>query len=148
MLQPNGNFAVAVPYYTSWIKSVITDYDSDMDDLPDWWETLYGGDESSMMPGDNPDGDYASNYEEWLADTIPTDGNSYLHISAYTNAASLGFASSTNREYQVQYRTDLSDTNEMWQIEADWFAPAGIQTEVVLSTVSTNRFYRIRARRP
>lgn len=140
-----GNYSAMIYDYITWIKSVIVDYDSDMDGLPDWWETLYGGDATSMEPDDHLDSDGFANYEEWLADTIPTDGNSFLKITEYTNANSLVFSSSSNRKYQVQYRTDFMDTNELWQTEADWFDGLSPQTEQSVATSTSNRFYRVRA---
>lgn len=141
-----GNFAVETKRYINWIKSVIGDYDTDMDGLPDWWELLHGGDEISMNPGDHLDSDIFTNYEEWLADTDPNDGNSFLELMDYTNATSVIFSSSTNRKYQVQYRTDVADTNENWQSELDWFEGSNAQTVKNVSSATSNRFYRVRAK--
>jgi len=141
-----GNFAVGTRHYIAWIKSVITDYDSDQDGLPDWWEAEYGMDETSMVATNDLDNDHFTNYEEWLADTIPTNGNSFLELGAYTNTAEIVFSSSTNRDYQIQYRLDLTDTNAVWATEVDWFAGTGPDHTTSVSTVSSNRFYRIRAR--
>ena len=143
-----GNFAVATKYYVNWIKSVIVDYDTDMDGLPDWWETLYGGDATSMERDGHLDGDGFTNYEEWLADTLPNDSNSFLRVTDYTDATSLVFSSSTNRKYQVQYRLDLADTNEVWQVEpgADWDDGSYPQTVRSVSTATSNRFYRVRVK--
>ena len=131
----------------SWITNNIPDFDRDVDGLPDWWETLYVGDPISMERDDlSLDGDDFTNYEEWLADTIPTDGSSFLEVAEYTNAASLVFSSSTNRKYQVQFRVGLTDTNEAWQIEVDWFPATATQTVQSVSTADSNRFYRVRAK--
>jgi len=139
-----GNAAAMIHDYISWIKSVIVDYDTDMDGLPDWWEAEHGETEA----GDDPDGDGFTNYDEWLADTLPNDGNSFLRVMEYTNATSLVFSSSTNRKYQVQYRIDLADTNEVWQTEpgADWDDGSYPQTARSVSTATSNRFYRVRAK--
>ena len=45
--------------------------DTDSDDLPDEWETLYWGD-LSQGTHDNPDGDTLDNLDEWLGGTDPT----------------------------------------------------------------------------
>ena len=143
-----GNFAVATKYYVNWIKSVIVDYDTDMDGLPDWWETLYVGDSTSMEPDGHLDSDGFTNYEEWIADTIPTDSNSFLQVAAYTNPVEVAFDSSTNRKYQVEFRADLADTNEIWQAEPglEWFSATGSPTIKSVSTTTTNRVYRVRAK--
>lgn len=130
----------------SWITNSIPDFDRDVDGLPDWWETLYGGDPISMERDGHLDTDDFTNYEEWLADTVPTDSNSFLRVTAYTNSTSLVFSSSENRTYQVQYRTDLAETNPIWQTEADWFEGDPVQTVQPVSTLTGNRFYRVRAK--
>lgn len=144
--QLRGNYAVATKYYINWIKSVIVDYDTDMDGLPDWWETKYAGDPISMERDGHDDNDTMTNYEEWLADTIPIDGESLLEITIYDSDGTLGFNSSTNRQYQVQSRTSLSGSNTVWQIEVDWFTPTGPLTEVSVSSAAAQQYHRIRAR--
>lgn len=141
-----GNYAALIPNYISWIKSVIVDYDTDTDGLPDWWETLYAESATSMETGADPDGDGFSNYMEWIADTVPTNANSFFSMGLYTNVASLSFTSSTNREYQILFRTDLSNTNETWQTEGDWFVGSHAQTVQSVSVATSNRFYNVRGR--
>lgn len=141
-----GNFAVGTKYYLDWIQSVIVDYDTDMDGLPDWWETAFAGDALSMGAADNADGDGFTNYEEWLADTVPTNSASFPWIGPYTNAAQVVFGSSSNRQYQIEYRLDLADTNAVWGIEIPWFPGAQPQTEKTVTTLSSNRFFRLRVR--
>jgi glucan biosynthesis protein len=68
-----------VTYY-----SMDDDFDIDNDELPDSWETQYGGDYVSMRPDEDPDSDGYDNLSEYLAGSDPTDPNSYPgHISAY-----------------------------------------------------------------
>ncbi len=141
-----GNRAALIPDYVSWIQSVVVDYDTDMDGLPDWWETAFAGDALSMAAADNADGDGFTNYEEWLADTVPTNSASFPWIGAYTNAAQVAFGSSSNRQYQIEYRLDLADTNGVWGIEVPWFPGAHPQTEKTVTTLSSNRFFRLRVR--
>jgi len=129
--------------YRDWITNNIPDYDSDMDWMPDWWESLHGGSSTSLVAEVDVDGDNFSNLDEWIADTDPTDGNSYLKVLAYTNANEVVFASSTNRQYQIDYRSNLADTNETWQVETGWFTPASTQTVTSVSTSASNRFYRV-----
>ena len=64
----------------------------------------------------------------------------------YTNATSVVFSSSTNRKYQVQYRIDIADTNEIWETEVDWFDGSLSQTVQSVSIPTSNRFYRVRAK--
>ena len=138
-----GNAIVETSIYRDWIIDNIPDYDTDMDGLPDWWETLYVGNPTSLVAGVDWDGDDFSNYEEWIADTIPNDSNSYLRVATYTNAVEIIFDSSTNRRYQVEFRADLADTNETWQTEVPWFEPSSTQTVQSVSASASNRVYRV-----
>ena len=45
--------------------------DEDQDGLPDWWEMMYGGDRTSMVPSDDLDGDGLSNIMEFYSRTNP-----------------------------------------------------------------------------
>lgn len=45
--------------------------DSDNDGMPDWWEDLYGGGETNMMPEVDLDGDGMSNRDEYFNNTVP-----------------------------------------------------------------------------
>ena len=55
--------------------------DTDGDGLPDSWELQYFG-KLSQDSNDDPDGDGFSNKQEYAAGTDPTNGASYLHITA------------------------------------------------------------------
>ena len=154
--QQGGSVSADYPvsFYSSHIAAHITEiqiilgdaYDEDADGLPDWWELEHGIDETSMVATNDLDNDQFTNYEEWLADTVPTNDASFLALGPFTNASEVVFSSSTNREYQIQYRLDLAETNELWTTEVDWFTGTGpAHSEPVLSA-SSNRFYRLRAR--
>ncbi|MEN7973851.1 MAG: hypothetical protein ABFR47_08460, partial [Verrucomicrobiota bacterium] len=80
------------------------------------------------------------------ADTLPNNSNSFLRVTEYSAATNLVFTSSTNRDYQVQYRLDLADTNEVWQTEVDWFEATSTQTVQSVAMATSNRFFRIRAK--
>ena len=141
-----GNFAVATKYYVNWIRSVITDYDTDMDGLPDWWEMDYGGGETSMDAAADLDGDNFSNYTEWIADTDPTNAASLFQIIEWLAPTNVTFSSSADRKYQIESRADLVDTNEIWQTELDWFEGSVGQTETNVTGATSSRFYHIRAK--
>jgi hypothetical protein len=143
-----GNAMVEISNYRDWIIDNIPNYDTDMDGLPDWYETQYGGDPTSMVATNDPDGDHLTNYEEWIADTDPTDGASYLRILTYTEANEVVFNSSIERVYRIMSRTNLADTNETWQPEGDWFVPASTQTVQAVSSASDNRVFRLDVKLP
>lgn len=129
-----------------WITNNIPDFDRDVDGLPDGWEILYAGDATAMDPELDQDGDGFVNYAEWVADTVPTDPASFFRMHVLRDAPAILFTGSSNREYQVQYRLDLLDTNETWQMETDWFAGTYPETTNPVTAATSNRFYRVRAR--
>lgn len=66
------------------LYSLDDDYDMDNDGLPDAWERQYGGCDTCMHPGADPDSDGYTNLEEYQAGSDPTDPTSYPgHISSY-----------------------------------------------------------------
>lgn len=140
----NRTYIADMQYYASQISSTAQIDDIDEDGIPDEWEYEKSGSTTGVVASADQDGDGFSGEEEWLADTLPNDSNSFLRVTEYTNATHLVFTSSTNRKYQIQYRLDLSDTNETWGVEADWFD--GSQPLQAVSTPSSNRFYRVRAK--
>jgi len=142
-----GNWAALIPDYVAWIQSVIVDYDTDMDGLPDWWELAYGGDTTSMVATVDLDGDFFTNLDEWFSDTNPTNSASFLDTAYSPPDSVLIFHGSTNRQYQIEYRASLVDTNEAWQVDVDWFG--GTDTQMVQSvSAASNGFYRVRANLP
>jgi hypothetical protein len=70
---PPINYLIAIPAIPQ----------DDGDDLPDWWEIQYFG-STAANPDDDPDGDGFKNWQEYVADTNPTNGLSYLQISGAT----------------------------------------------------------------
>lgn len=138
--QKSSFYSTRISSRYSWITNNIVDFDSDVDGLPDHWENSTGVTE----PDEDPDEDGFSNYEEWISDTDPNLGSSYLQLLAYTHAASLGFTSSTNRQYLVEYSTDLLNPN--WQTFGDWFQGSPSQTVYAVSTAGSNRQYRVQVK--
>ena len=95
-----------------------SDLDNDNDGLPDAWELDHGL--NPMNPSDaliDSDGDLRSNLEEFIADTVPTNILSFLRlqIDSRTNPGEqpLSFDSSSNREYFIDFTTNLFAPN--WQ---------------------------------
>jgi hypothetical protein len=60
------------------------------------------------------------------------------------------FSSSINRQYQIEYRIDLMDSNGVWQVEPgmEWFDADSTQTVKAVSSSGSNRFYRLRVTLP
>lgn len=88
--------------------------DSDGDSMPDGWERDYGLNYTD--PSDaakTADSDRASNLEEYIADTDPTNSSSYLSIITVSNHPqfSVYFHSSEMREYTLMSCSHLSDNS-------------------------------------
>ena len=89
-----------------------TDPDDDNDGMPDDWETRHDLDPfDECDAGEDGDQDRATNLEEYMADTIPTNSASVLkvHIGSAEGALDpeLRFDTSTARTYSVVFRTNL-----------------------------------------
>lgn len=125
--------------------------DSDSDGIPDAWEVVNGINPLDGSDDDqDQDDDGFVNFEEWIADTNPTKGTSFLKIDSFADISRIVFVSSTNRRYQIEYRTDLSDSNDVWQAEPglEWFDAVLTQTVKAVSSSASNRFYRLQVRLP
>ncbi len=109
--------------------------DADGDGLPNDWETLYFGDQTSGVPTIDTDTDTFNNVQEYIAGTDPTNRFSLFEADAvWTNlTGSVQFNSVTNRIYGLYYKTNLFDANWM-----PWLTNiAG--SNVSMSIVITNR---------
>ncbi|MEM7396443.1 MAG: choice-of-anchor Q domain-containing protein, partial [Verrucomicrobiota bacterium] len=119
----------------------------------DLWAQSHG-----LPPGTNsmamdPDDDGVSNYEEFIADTIPTNGSSFLRVSIEAQSSHriihIGYSSS-NRTYTLQWTDDLLNpgwSNVLGQIERpgnDSHADHLMDSTPIV----TRRYYRVRVSLP
>jgi hypothetical protein len=122
-LQPDTSHAVQLAYLladgtTSPISPAGTGKtwaeDNNFDGLPDDWQAQYWGPDSSKWPGANvdSDGDGATNLQELLAGTDPTDPNSVLLVRMRTT--SQGPRLEWNTEPGLIYQVQLQDGNSSW----------------------------------
>jgi hypothetical protein len=136
---------------------VVAPTDADFDDLPDAWESAY----SLTDPNIDSDGDGLTNFEEWAANTNPTNASSGLWITGaqvMTNGAfGLSWPSIGGTRYRVQFsngpglETPFVDIPRDILSEMDTNAPgmegtAGFVDDGSLAGPATNqaRYYRVR----
>jgi len=128
--------------------------DSDNDGLPDWWETA-----NSLNPAvsnalsSNADGDWMTDYEEYVADTNPQSTNSYFPPVTLTNPP-LGSISlvvnptSTARVYHVRWTTNLLTNPQIWVLIPPEQTGSGSAAIFTISNEVPSRIYRTGVRLP
>lgn len=84
--------------------------DADQDGMEDGWETEHGLDPGSAADaGLDPDGDRATNRDEFVAGTDPRDADSVCRITRILRTGSgcqLSFPVVAGRSYDIEYRPD------------------------------------------
>jgi lysophospholipase L1-like esterase len=88
------------------------DADTDGDGIPDWWEEQYGGGPTNVIASADDDTDGFDNISEWIANTDPTDDESYFavaefHFATGTTNRVLTWSSASGRVYSVLGSTNL-----------------------------------------
>jgi hypothetical protein len=122
--------------------------DTDGDSMTDPWELQYGL--CPTNPADavlDSDADTIDNRNEWIADTIPTNPNSYFVINAISNTpnCTVYFTSSTNRHYSLEYCTNLVDCAWTNLPEATRIQGKGGNDSLTDTNSAFLRTYRLRA---
>lgn len=125
--------------------------DSNGDGIPDGWCWQFGF--SPLDPevaGGNPDHDPHTNYQEWVADTNPTNAQSFFRLEGMSGPGPTGvsFLSSAQRLYTLWRCTNL--TEAVWTPVAgqiDVPGTGGISTLLDPQPAPT-KFYRVQVRVP
>jgi hypothetical protein len=138
-----GNWSASMPY------QVQANSDSDTNGLPDVWELARFG-HIGVNPNDDPDQDGFTNLQEYLADTDPLDGTSYLrisHLSMLPGGVKVDWQGGVQATQFLQRTLSFGGTNVWFNIQTalpptpvsgsytDWLATNAMQ------------FYRIRISR-
>jgi hypothetical protein len=113
------------------------------DGLPDDWQMLYWGSKPSgwsAAAGDN-DGDGATNYQEFLAGTDPTDPRSVLKTSF--SQGDLGRYLNWNTRPGSIYQVQISTNFVLWDNVGSARRAAGSSDSVLLGSAAGTAFYRV-----
>ncbi len=121
--------------------------DTDLDGMPDVFETTYGFDPNNPSDaGLDSDGDGFTNLQEFLAGTNPRDSQDALRITQVDRSGgvtSLQFRSAAGKRYLVEWTTDLAVGG--WTTLADDIAGTGFAVSVPDPGAGVQRkFYRVR----
>lgn len=132
-----------------WVrfKGTVPDYsvrtlafDKQPQGTPNWWLAPYGiGDENTIGIKGTPA------WQDYVADTNPTNPASYFHIAAISNLppATVTFSSSARRYYTLQRRDDLQTGNWTNVVTQTGIPGAVGFTSLQDATATSHRFYRI-----
>jgi len=131
-----------------WAALVVrTDIDMDGDQMRDIWEIEFiGGTKfSSGMPGEDWDGDGASDIDEHDAGTNPADSNSVLRIRQLMpdppDTFVVHWSSETSRKYTILRRTNVLDT---WVVHGSNLLATPPMNVHTVQPTSLNGYYRVR----
>jgi sugar lactone lactonase YvrE len=117
------------------------------DGIPDTWRLIYFGTISNLLSAANldPDGDGASNWQEYVAGTNPMDPTSVLQLTPMAPAPNftVEWPSVPGKTYQVKSATSLFSTN--WITTASNLAGTGqmMQLSDTNTPAPPARFYRV-----
>ncbi len=134
----------------------INNPDTDGDGLPDGWEAHNSLNPLSSSGVDGASGDLdrdgASNYDEYVADTIPTNKTSFLGISSIQPAGGgvrIDWHGGQSARQYLEFRTNLMSSTEQWTaIYTNEPTTPVINTITDMGATNRTLFYRIRAARP
>ena len=147
-----STFSISMPDYQSWATNVMNPTgDLDGDGIPNYWEQQYGTTTGLTVSADNDSDDF-TNFEEYLADTNPTNAASFFEMSGFMASAvqTVYFTGSTARQYQVFYTTnDLAATNVVWiAAHTNKIAGTGVNSAITVTNTQEKAFYRLRVTQP
>jgi subtilisin family serine protease len=125
--------------------------DTDANGLPDWWEQLYFGQLTGTNPSADPDHDGATNFQEFMADTNPTNAVSKLRITSIarqTNGVQLGWTGGVQSRQYIQRKAGLGGTNAWITLHTNEPPTSASGSFLDTHATNTSSFYRLQVERP
>ncbi|OQW94504.1 MAG: hypothetical protein BWK77_09150 [Verrucomicrobia bacterium A1] len=115
---------------------------------PEWWLASYGWtDEFDTAESSDTDEDGMAAWQEYIAGTSPTDGQSRFEfrrddVRAADEGCVIAWTSESNRFYGVWWKTNLADPLVQLATNLDATPPLNTYTDVV-NSAETSIYYRI-----
>jgi hypothetical protein len=120
--------------------------DNDADGLPDLWENNYAWTINSMSATSDLDGDHFTDLNEYLAETIPTDSDSFLGMTQPQMIGPFmiaGWQSSINKRYSVYMTTNLLQRFD-YCVQSNIYATQPLNTVTDSTALEQSpRFYKV-----
>ncbi len=123
--------------------------DTDRDGMPDDWESTYFTNSCDARPDGDADGDGRNNYQEYLADTNPTNLCSCFDATLGSDASGndVAFYGSAERVYTLQFSTNLLPSPS-WHTIRTGIRGGGGPMHVHDSSGAGGGYYRLRVDLP
>jgi len=147
----DGDASTSAQYDMGAYESAHPGVDTDGDGMPDGWEAEFGLDLLSDDSASDPDDDSMPNHHEWIADTIPTNGDSCLRIDAVSVSNGILFVQwrgGATATQTLERCDDLTSPAPQWQAVLTNHPPTPtVATGTDNLGVGRQSYYRIRASR-
>ncbi len=148
----DGNGNAQARFDMGAFEYLLATADSNGDGIPDGWCQRYGlNPVDAAVAAGNPDNDPQTTWEEWVADTDPTNALSHFRITAISNLppVTVYFPSSSNRQYTLYYsnRTDAPLLSPV-PGQVDVAGTGGVRTLTDTNATTAQKFYRLGVKVP
>lgn len=123
--------------------------DLDRDGFRDEWEERFGGTSLFGNPEAHSDADVFTDWQEFIADTNPTNSDDYLCINSVSKNSPLTvyFESSSNRIYSLLWSTNMVDG--VWtDVPGSLHMGAGGADSITVNRTAPAEFYKLEAELP